>query len=427
MEWAPAALYIVLLYSQGLTWYFLKQEAGEMLNTAVLLVGVLALLHRGRVTGTSYGWLAAAFLCLVLISGVDSHAEAAALSLGLYRAVSVCLAFVLFSATARKTSGLRAICTTLALCAALNASVALWGTITHHSLFGVTAADVGVGAFGYDASSGRSGGVMGENYSGIYNSPGVVAAVALLYRRGRRLAGFCLLLIGITGTVVSFSRGSVLAITTAVCLFLFLKAKTLNPGHLLRASILVLTTGAVGVMTYSFALQQLPTVLQADMFARFSEKGVTNDSRGQILLTYLEEVRDKPLTGAGPGHLNAAAAHGSAVPHNSFMDVAVELGLPALALFAAAFLRPLRAVKAARQDARVGYLYACYAGTLVSLMTLSSPYLRIAWVLAGAIVGGAASQTHTSGASGHERLPGRRSQQLPSTSARFDVGRPGNP
>jgi hypothetical protein len=401
-EWAPAVLYIALLYFQPLTRYLLSREVGELANAGVLLVGVFNAVTRVRIRSKFHPLAAAIvgalFVCLVMLSGLFNQVPGYALALSLYRIISACLAFILLAATARSRTGIWAICSTLAICAAINAGVALWGAATHQTLFGVTTNEVGPAAFGYDRTLGRSGGVWGDNYCGIFNLPGILAALALAYHRKYILLAFGMLAIGMAGTVVSFSRGSILSAAVGTCAFLVLGMGKLSPSRVFGMILLLVTAVGIGVASSSYFLRLLPRDLQAYTADRFSEKGVASDGRNALYKHYIEEAGEHPLMGSGPGHILAEVGYdisknninkGYGFPHNSFLDVAVEFGIPGLCLFALAILSPLADIRAARADVHIAHLYACYVGVLISSMTVSIPYMPFLWGLAGAIVGAA--------------------------------------
>lgn len=391
-QWGPPALYIALLYFRDVARVVFSRERTEALLVIVLCLSFFAAaIKPGSVRmfrrHGEVPW-ALTFLGLVCISALASAASIATVADVLYRVCSVSLLFLVFAATARSRAGLTAICTTLAICAATNAGIGLWGAVTHRNIFPSGEAAVpNVGSFGFDASSGRSGGIIGENYSGMCNVPAVVAGMALLRRKESRLLGGGLLLLAITGTVVSVSRASIMAVSAAVCVFVALTARRVSLAGTAGALIPICLLTGVGVITYRLYVYQLPIGMQRAIANRFSQDGAVNDPRAGVWRLYADEALRRPLLGNGPGYVKDRVRSGGLVPHNSFLDVAVQFGLPAMAMIVIAVFRLLATFRAARKTERGSYLYACFVGMLIPLLTLSSPFLPLVWAIAGALMG----------------------------------------
>jgi O-antigen ligase len=246
---------------------------------------------------------------------------------------------------------------------------------------------VGVGTFGYDPETGRSGGIQGENYAGMWNSASVVGGMALWQARKYRPAALALILLGIMGTVVSMSRTSVLSCAGAVATFLLVADRKRSIRSVASLVLVGLFTAGIGLLTYTNYFGALNVGTQRGMASRWSQEGVLHDSRLDVWTSYLQDITASPILGKGPGYILTRIRSGFMVPHNSFLDIAVEFGVPVLMLFSIALLRPVANIGLAARDVRLAYLYACFVGAVISLMTLSQPFGRLQWVLSGALIG----------------------------------------
>jgi O-antigen ligase len=344
-------------------------------------------------------------MLVVAISSTFNSSAPRALGSTLYEVGSLAVIYILFSTTALTSRGLLAICMTLTLCAAANSTVALWGAATHQTLFHATRETVGAGAFGYDATSGRSGGFVGENYAGMFNLPAIIGGFALLTWRKWRLIACGLVLLGVAGTAVSVSRASFMSCGVAILVFICLAANRLKLRTTVGIALFTALIVVVGVLAFTSYVDALAPRFQRQVNARFSEGGVENDPRAALYRIYSHDVMASPLLGKGPGYLKAQVGSGAYVyvPHNSLMDIAVEFGLPALVLFSVALLRAIRAFRPAFHDVRLSYLYACFLGMFASLLTLSEPYSRMIWALSAALFG--AWRAHSRTRAGHRWAP----------------------
>lgn len=384
-SWSMCA-YIWILYFKTALLYVAPSGALDSINWIVLAIGVI-----GACDSIGSGWLngslsplkpiatVAIALPIAAFFGANSGSDS---NHDLYDVASVLVCGFVVIGGCKHPGGVRRICTSLVFAAGLNAGIALWGALTHQTLFGVTARDVGVGAFGYDVSSGRSGGVRGENYSGMYNVPAVIGGYLLIQRKRAVWLGAGLVAVGAAGTIVSMSRASVLSVGAAV---LTLVVSSTGTRVALRRIPLFLFIAAATVTTGSFIsdayIATLPRSLQADIRRRFSEVGVANDERFRVFQMYWDIAMDHPLTGAGPDVIDDQVMLGGLVPHNSAMDIAVKYGFIACILYLWAIAKPLTNILVLRQSAEGQFCMACYVGMIVPLATLSNSFLRIMWIM----------------------------------------------
>jgi hypothetical protein len=398
VEWGPPSLYLALLYFRNLARILLSRERTEAALIVVLCMCILAALSRPsrlaafrRQGEVCWGFL---FVALVFLSALAAGTDLNTLADSLYHVVSAGLVFMVFSAAVRSPSTLSAVCTTLAVCAAINAGVTLWGAVTHQNLFSPGSADVPVISFGYDASNGRSGGLIGENYTGLYNLPAVIAGLALLRRRKWRPVGVGLVLLGGAGTIVTLSRASILAVFCGVSAFVAVAAWRTTVQRVGRTVSVMFVMSLLSVVGYNIYVTYLPASIQSVTEQRFSQSGMLGDARPGLWRFYVDKALNKPVLGNGPGYIKSRTESGDLVPHNAFLDVAVEFGLPALVMFTIAMFRPLATFRTARRNGNTVYLYACFTGALPPLFTLSSPFLPLVWAMSGAVVGASRKSTN---------------------------------
>jgi hypothetical protein len=195
-------------------------------------------------------------------------------------------------------------------------------------------------------------------------------------------------LLGVLGTVVSMSRTSLLSAAVAASVFSVLSYRQPKSRGAFLIPLIALLAGGLGLFAYTESVDNLDAQLKKGMAARWSKDGVVNDGRLEHWREYSEDIVNNPWLGKGAGYLKTQSESGHQFPHNSFFDIAVEFGLPALILYVAAFVRSLTAPPGVFQDTRVRFLYSCFLGMLTSLITLSSPFNRPIWAVAGAVCGG---------------------------------------
>lgn len=400
--WGLPCAYIALLYLRNLLRIGISREYTEAIIIIVLLMSVFAFATRSgplqfRRSEGLVCW-AVLFVGLIIISAFVAGVTASALAESLYHVVSVCLSFWVFSELSRTRRGITSLAATLGICAAINAGVGLWGAVTHRNLLAFGPVSILYqDSFGYDPTNGRSGGLIGENYAGMFNVPVVVAGLFFLRRRNWRWLGVLLVLLGTAGTVVSASRASILSALVATCIFQVLGMRKRRLGTILGGVLALLLLICVGVLVYHVYITNIPASTAQGIEARFTAEGTLHDQRTVLAERYAREVFDRPFAGHGPGYIkeraglrvvgNERVVVGDQVSHNSFIDVALEFGLPALVMFVIAMFRPVATFRAARGGGLVSYLYACFIGMLIPLFTLSNPFGPIVWAMGGATVG----------------------------------------
>ena len=191
--------------------------------------------------------------------------------------------------------------------------------------------------------------------------------------------------------VLTGSRGGFLALILTLGLLAFRLPR--NPLPALTAGVVVLLLLLVMVPN-PLTHRLLASGLSDDV----SDAGVefSNQQRRKMLQGGLRMVADHPLTGVGLGNFKTAVPDyveldKSQIAHNTYLEVAAELGLPALVTFGlvivAALLSLERSARLARRagdrtlhDFALG-LQAGLAGYLLGALFLSAQYEKFFWLV----------------------------------------------
>jgi O-antigen ligase len=297
---------------------------------------------------------------------------------------------VIFRFACETRRGTVVITTVLVVCATINSVVGLWGVATKRTLFNLGADVVGTGSFGYDSVTGRSGGIAGENYVGMYDVPALIAGLCLMRNRRWRVAGAALSSLSSAAIVVSLSRGSILSGLTAALLFVALSMKRTRSGPWLVVVLLVAVyVGAGYIGDQGNAPAGMAVANSAEY--RFAAEGLTNEFRLVIWRKYFDDVMtDNAFLGLGGGYIQGQALMDRRVPHNSFLDILVEYGCLGLGIYLSAFSLVVKTWARCRKrspDTLADVLFCCFCGMTVSIITLSSPLARPLWAVGGALLG----------------------------------------
>jgi O-antigen ligase len=232
----------------------------------------------------------------------------------------------------------------------------------------------------------RPGGIFGD---ANYYSASAIAVLPVAYYLAKGtadkwLSRFCLgsMIATVGGLVLGQSRGGAVGLA-AVLLIIVACGK-----HRLRNAIVLAAVAVVVVMFF----------LPDSLVRRFTEESasarISTQERKAVLNAGLNMVGDKPLIGVGLGNFKAASTgygdlKSSKMAHNSYLELAAENGLPALALFLLVCMAVMRdVVVAARlhsEDAVTrGILQAIgmgMIGFLIAAVFLSAEFEKMFWVL----------------------------------------------
>ena len=187
-----------------------------------------------------------------------------------------------------------------------------------------------------------------------------------------RLVALGVLMLSVAAVIVTFSRAGFITLAV-IALATF--AAMVRRGALGAAVIVVfLALGAV-VLTPEQYFSRLATITNIDADTTGSAQGRWDD-----YFVSLEYIRMHPLTGAGLGQdllaLNATRGHSTwRSVHNAYLQAAVDLGLPGmallLALLLASFANARRVRRAAMRRTDLGDLAVMATGIHVSLLAFS--------------------------------------------------------
>src|SRR5688572_26523607 len=187
-----------------------------------------------------------------------------------------------------------------------------------------------------------------------------------------RLVALGVLMLSVAAVIVTFSRAGFITLAV-IALATF--AAMVRRGALGAAVIVVfLALGAV-VLTPEQYFSRLATITNIDADTTGSAQGRWDD-----YFVSLEYIRMHPVTGAGLGQdllaLNATRGHSTwRSVHNAYLQAAVDLGLPGmallLALLLASFANARRVRRAAMRRTDLGDLAVMATGIHVSLLAFS--------------------------------------------------------
>jgi hypothetical protein len=402
---SSAVAYIALLYFRQLAELWLGSwNAVEFANIASIFLTVSAVVWKCKTNAVRKEELAFACCALLVfsISYVFNASELSEVSIlsetvRILRPIILCLVFTRIAEERRL--GIRLLQAASAI-AFLNLAVAIWGGFTHQNVTTIidsnTMFDPGIGSFGFDASTGRSGGIRGENYAAYWVAPLLGLGISLITYRKRPALGWALVTYSLVGIFVSMSRSAFVSSIGAIALGIWIGTNRLFRVKARRwsgtawlfvvvASIFVI--GSLIVWFYVGSLEGRTADLQA---ARWLQ-GWTEDARTEIYRLYLGIGLEAPVTGSGPGFIQMQVEDFSqTVPHNSLLDIFVEYGMAGLLLYLVPAWRLRHAFMRTMRGEGDYYQANCILALtimVISLMFLSDPFGPMLWVVVGIATG----------------------------------------
>lgn len=221
----------------------------------------------------------------------------------------------------------------------------------------------------------------------------VLGAVAL--RGANRLVAAGVAVICVLATVATVSRGGLIGLAVVSILLLF-RIRTLR-GRLLAGLLIALLLTVAAPAGYWNRME----TIWSPSGTEYDERGVS--TRVEVWQRGLDLFLRNPVTGVGIGQFeNAAGAvygrnGGWRAPHNSFIQVAVELGILGLALFAGLLIASIRSVRQTQRTAATeptlrdlhwiaGAVEISLYGYVVVGFALSQAYAPILYFLVGVAV-----------------------------------------
>jgi O-antigen ligase len=180
-------------------------------------------------------------------------------------------------------------------------------------------------------------------------------------RRGHRVALAAAIALGAAGVVVTFSRAGFIFLTATLLLYLARLKKGRTGIILLLLLLLVMMLNVDGFIARIGTIGDVKTESSARQ-------------RWETMTSALDIMVKNPLLGVGIGQsivaLNDAGGPRWSHIHNVYLEVAVDLGIPALLVYLLLYVRALRSVMDARRaaSARGGDLYYLAQGLEISLL-----------------------------------------------------------
>jgi putative inorganic carbon (HCO3(-)) transporter len=241
---------------------------------------------------------------------------------------------------------------------------------------------------GYRAG-GRGGGIFGNsNDMALFLVTIVPIAIALLLG-SRTLArkflfGGCAILM-VAGIVLTYSRGGFIGLLVALAFFAW------RVGHRRRVEILV--GGFVMVAVFLMLMPSYGLRLASILIPSLDPVGSSEARSGELLRSLYVAIRH-PLLGIGMGNYAPEMSYRGLVTHNSYTQVAAEMGAAALVCYTMFVVTPLRKLGqiaretfGGRANSRFYYLavglQASLAGYMVCSFFASVAYLWYVYYLVG--------------------------------------------
>lgn len=234
---------------------------------------------------------------------------------------------------------------------------------------------------GYRAS-GRGSGIFGNtNDMALHVVTVLPIAIALLFgSKGpvrKLLYGACAALM-LAGIVLSYSRGAFISLTV-VGVFLALK---IGPNHRPGIMLAVMTLGGAVLL---FAPDNYGGRLLSIFIPSLDPGGSADARRGELFRSLHVALRH-PLLGIGMGNYQSEMSYKGLVTHNSYTQVAAEMGAAALVCYTMFIVTPLRKLGqvaretfAVRSNSNYYYLAIGLQASLLSYM-VSTFFLSVAYV-----------------------------------------------
>lgn len=198
-----------------------------------------------------------------------------------------------------------------------------------------------------------------------------IASGFFLYKKTNKIIAFFTLLVMFSAFLLTFSRGGYLGFLAffAVSLFLYfsLFKKRINKNTLFTISTIIIILGLI------FS----STVVGERLMSSFSMSDISNSGRLGIWKVSLEVFKGNPLLGAGLGALPLFFQPSISIKspinaHNTYLDIASELGIIGLVLFLMIFFYVFKTLlQNAGNQKEKAYLSFGIIGSLVWFLTHS--------------------------------------------------------
>lgn len=384
--------------------YFSYYEyIGKFIGLIMIFGIMLVPRYRSIALQRRHVYYAFAAVVTIFASTLLNGDELEAVVNGVYDVMSCLAAYLFFMGLTRKDANAKLVICIFGILALGNGLVGIYGSLTGNSLFGMSSEYVGVGAFGYDPSSGRSGGIRGENYVGVWNVPALALGLSLFFSSTnirRRSIGIFIVCLSSASILVSLSRSSIISGITTAIVGLILYA---GRGRM-KTILLTIFIACLVVLISQFFLGQQRSFFSKQVddiyMTKWTFQALQEESRPRIWKEYWEDLLESPILGKGVGYIKEQVSRGRFVPHNSFLSITVEQGIIGLLLYILPFIMVIRSLRIyiKRQDVSDDYgKVACmsFFAIAAGLLFLSDPFIKILWVVAGILQGRTLLMTKT--------------------------------
>ncbi len=266
--------------------------------------------------------------------------------------------------------------------AGISAAIGIWGSMTGQTVLNVTREDVGVGELGFDSTTGRSGGLRGENYVGLWIAPATSMAIVRL-SAGRLVLPLSLLILALSGVAVSLSRTAIIStllLLVAGLAWHVVRRSVRNTILLVIGSALASSIIAALILTYGqWRSDYNVAQIVEDRFITADIK----TARSEAWARGLDDFVASPILGKGCG-ASLPNEYNRYIYHNSILDIAGELGVVGLCIFLYPWWKAGKSLwstrKWYRQSTELVIVTLSLVAMILSLMTLSNPFLKIVWI-----------------------------------------------
>jgi O-antigen ligase len=212
--------------------------------------------------------------------------------------------------------------------------------------------------------------------------------LVVAHRRGSRLLGVLATSLVVVGLVLSFSRGAWLAVGAAVVLFVVLHRE-----HAVRLALLA----SVGLIATSLFISSNPSRVAAGEQAKQVVAQANVNSRLTLYRGAVDLAVEHPVLGIGPGNFGgyyyviSGAPPGSPpllVVHDTYLEVAAELGVPGFALLMTFLALVMTRLSAAARQRRgppelAAFVRLSLVAVMVGFLTLSEEFFAPVWLVGG--------------------------------------------
>lgn len=236
--------------------------------------------------------------------------------------------------------------------------------------------------YGGMAAGYRPGWVTGDpNYYSISALLCLPLAVYLLRTKQPQWERwFCVSAIVVTllGLTIAASRGALIGLAVASLLAV---GRSQRRGR----SLLLLFVVLIPLMTFAPS-SPLSRLLSPDRSDQES-----TDRRAALWEAGLRMIRAHPLTGIGTGSFKPLSGNLEGIAHNTYIEVAAELGIPGLAVFGAILFSTARTLARVRRSTRASGPALIYhaseaiqvglTGALVAIFFVSAGYQKLLWLM----------------------------------------------